>query len=123
MTTVSDSTPSTVGIVGGGTVAQAIARHASERGYDVTISNSRGPETLQDLAGSIGENVTAGTVSNALAASLSILAIPFAGVPQVGELRDDWSGTTLIDATNQFAAPSLDENAERADLGDLTGSE
>ncbi|WP_159618737.1 NADPH-dependent F420 reductase [Arthrobacter zhaoguopingii] len=112
-----------VGIVGGGTVAQAVARHASAHGYHVTISNSRGPETLRELAHSLGDNVTAGSVPDALAADMVILALPFSEVPKVGNLRAGWTGTIIVDATNQYASPTRDGNAERANIGDLTGSE
>ena len=36
----------TIGIIGAGHIGSQIARAATRHGYDVVISNSRGPETL-----------------------------------------------------------------------------
>ena len=36
----------TIGIIGAGHIGSQVARKAVELGYDVVISNSRGPETL-----------------------------------------------------------------------------
>ena len=41
----------TVGIIGAGHIGSQIARLAVENGYNVVISNSRGPETLSALIG------------------------------------------------------------------------
>ena len=39
----------TIGIIGAGHIGSQIARLAVKNGYDVVISNSRGPETLAGL--------------------------------------------------------------------------
>ncbi len=44
----------TIGIIGAGHIGGQIARKAVELGYDVVISNSRGPETLADLVAELG---------------------------------------------------------------------
>ena len=56
-----------VGIIGAGHIGSTLARGLAERGYEVVISNSRGPETLTTLAGELGPNVSAGTVTDAAA--------------------------------------------------------
>ena len=40
----------TIGIIGAGTIGRALAAHAAKAGHHVLISNSRGPETLADVA-------------------------------------------------------------------------
>ena len=40
---------STIGFVGAGAVAGQLARLCLARGYEVVLSNSRGPETLTEL--------------------------------------------------------------------------
>ena len=39
----------TIGFIGAGNIGQAVARLALDHGYDVVLSNSRGPETLTDV--------------------------------------------------------------------------
>ena len=40
---------STIGFIGAGKIGSQVARAAIAAGYDVVLSNSRGPETLADL--------------------------------------------------------------------------
>jgi predicted dinucleotide-binding enzyme len=40
---------STIGIIGSGVVGSTVARLAVAAGHDVVLSNSRGPQTLQEL--------------------------------------------------------------------------
>ena len=44
----------TIGLIGAGHIGSQVARAAIASGYDVVISNSRGPETLTDLVSEIG---------------------------------------------------------------------
>jgi 8-hydroxy-5-deazaflavin:NADPH oxidoreductase len=44
----------TIGLIGAGNVGSQVARAAIASGYDVVISNSRGPETLTDLVSELG---------------------------------------------------------------------
>ena len=41
----------TLGIIGAGNIGSQLARLGVANGYDVVVSNSRGPETLRDLIG------------------------------------------------------------------------
>jgi 8-hydroxy-5-deazaflavin:NADPH oxidoreductase len=43
-----------IGVIGAGLIGGAVARRASAAGHEVMIANSRGPETLDDLARQIG---------------------------------------------------------------------
>lgn len=68
-----------LGIIGSGAIGEAIARLAVDAGIQVTIANSRGPETLTDLVAGLGANAQAGTTQEAAAFSdLVVLAIPLA---------------------------------------------
>ena len=117
---MSTSTSTTIGIIGAGTIGQALAAHAAKAGHHVLISNRRGPETLADVAGALGPAVEAVTVAKAADADLVVLAVPFVAVPDVAAAVGDWTGRTVVDATNQFATASYEG---RADIGPLTGSE
>ena len=44
----------TLGFIGSGHIGSTVARLAIDRGYDVVMSNSRGPETLANLVGELG---------------------------------------------------------------------
>jgi 8-hydroxy-5-deazaflavin:NADPH oxidoreductase len=110
----------TIGIIGAGTIGRALAVHAAKTGHHVQISNSRGPETLVDAARALGPAVEAVSVAKAADADLVVLAVPFVAVPQVAAAVGDWTGRTVVDATNQFATVSFEG---RAAVGELTGSE
>ena len=115
---MSTSRSLSVGTIGAGNVAQAIAAHAVAAGYHVTLSNSRGPESLVELAGRLGAGASAGTVAEAAQADLVILAVGWDQVPKAVQDLPDWGGRVVIDATNQWHGPGTE-----VDLGDQTGSE
>jgi predicted dinucleotide-binding enzyme len=109
------STPAAkpVGIIGAGRIGQAMARIAMRTGRSVVIANSRGPESLTPLVSALGDGVSAGTVQQAAAADVVVLAVPWPRVQQALEGLE-WSGQIVIDATNDF---------EPSDLGGRTSSE
>lgn len=59
--------------------------------------------------------------SEAAAADLVLLAVPFGAVPAVGRRLGDWTGRVVVDMTNQFARS--DPYRGFADVSPLTGSE
>jgi predicted dinucleotide-binding enzyme len=64
-----------IGIIGAGNIGATLARHLARLGHDVSIANSRGPETLARLAAETG--ATAATVAQAAqAGELVIVSIP-----------------------------------------------
>jgi predicted dinucleotide-binding enzyme len=109
------STPAAkpVGIIGAGLIGQAMARIALRTGRSVMIANSRGPESLTPLVSALGDGVSAGTVQQAAAADVVVLAVPWPRVQQALEGLE-WRGQIVIDATNDF---------EPSDLGGRTSSE
>jgi hypothetical protein len=117
---MSSSQHFSVGTIGAGTLAQAIADHAVAAGHHVIFSNSRGPEPLEPLAARFGANASAGTVAEAARADIVILAVGWEQVPAAVKDVPDWNGRIVIDATNQWQDFS---RGIAADLGDQTGSE
>jgi 8-hydroxy-5-deazaflavin:NADPH oxidoreductase len=97
---------STVGIIGAGRLGQAMARTAHRAGRDVVISNSRGRESLASVVSALGDGVSAGTVDEAAAADIVVIAVPWDRVTQAVQ-GIDWDGQTLIDATNDWTADDL----------------
>lgn len=91
----------TVGIIGAGFIGTALAKGLVERGYDVVISNSRGPETLADLVAELGTKASAGTAAEAArAGEWAIVTVP---LKAVGELPvDELAGKIVLDTNNYY---------------------
>ncbi len=107
------------GSIGAGTIGQAVGRHVLNAGHDVIFSNSRGPESLAGLVAELGPRASAGTVAEAAAPDMVLLAPPWDKVPESVAGLPDWNGRIAIDATNQFSIATR----QIADLGEQTGSE
>lgn len=106
-----------IGIIGSGSIGATAARLFAEAGHDVAISNSRGPESLRDLAAGIGHNVRAATVEEAAEfGEVVLVAIPFFAYETLP--ADRLSGKTVVDATNYYAGRD-----GKMDFGGLTSSE
>ncbi|MEM6428050.1 MAG: NAD(P)-binding domain-containing protein [Deinococcota bacterium] len=106
-----------IGIIGAGNIGSSLARLFAQAGYPVMISNSRGPETLQDLVAELGRGVQAGSVEDAAHfGEVVIEAIPFKHVRSlpVGAL----TGKILVTAANYY--PNRDG---QIDLNGKTHSE
>lgn len=102
------------GFIGAGEVAQTFAKHFVRHGHEVVLSNSRGPDSLVELARSIGPNAKAGTVKEAAKQDIVILCVRWHQAKQALAEVSDWNGRILVDATNR----PLDE-----DTKGKTGSE
>ena len=63
------------GMIGAGTLSQAIAGHVVKAGHDVIFSNSRGPRSLGNVVDRFGPRSSAGTVAEAGAADFVVLAV------------------------------------------------
>jgi predicted dinucleotide-binding enzyme len=90
----------TIGLIGSGHIGSTVARLAVAAGYDVVLSNSRGPETLQDLVDDLGPHARAATTDEAAAADLVVLTIPLKNVGQVP--AESLRGTIVIDTSNYY---------------------
>jgi predicted dinucleotide-binding enzyme len=64
-----------IGVIGAGSMGRILARHLAKRGHDVSIANSRGPESLTALATEIGATPVS-VVDAAKAGEIVIIAIP-----------------------------------------------
>jgi predicted dinucleotide-binding enzyme len=109
-----------VAFIGSGSLGGAVARLAVEAGYDVVLSNSRGPETLGDVVAELGPRASAATPSVAAAAAeLVVIAVPVAAFSDLpaGQL----AGKTVIDTSNY--GPERDGRIPELDDQSLTSSE
>lgn len=90
-----------IGIIGAGHIGSQLARAAISHGYDVVISNSRGPETLADLITELGPKATAATAAGAAAAGdFVVVTIPLKNLAEVPVAP--LSGKVVIDTNNYY---------------------
>jgi predicted dinucleotide-binding enzyme len=107
-----------IGIIGAGRLGQAMARTALRAGRSVVIANSRGPDSLSTAASALGDGVTAGTVHEAAATGIVVIAVPWDRVPAA--VQDlEWNGQVVIDATNDWAADDLNGRTSSELVADL----
>jgi predicted dinucleotide-binding enzyme len=111
-------TAKSVGIIGAGRIGQAMAQTALRAGRPVVIANSQGPESLASLVEALGEGVTAGTVRDAAAADIVVLAVMWPDVPKAVEGLE-WEGRLVIDPTNDFDGSDLDGRTSSEVVADL----
>jgi 8-hydroxy-5-deazaflavin:NADPH oxidoreductase len=113
-------TTSTVGLIGSGNIGGTVARLATAAGYQVVLSNSRGPETLTDLAAELGPLARAGTTEEAAAAGdLVVVSIPLRAYRSVP--AEPLAGKVVMDTNNYY--PQRDGNIAELDDGSTTGPE
>ena len=110
----------TIGIIGAGHIGSQVARKAVELGYDVVISNSRGPETLKDLVAELGPRARAATPAEAAAAGdFAVVTVPLKNYKDVPV--EPLAGKIVIDTNNYYwerdgRIPALD-NGEATTSG------
>jgi 8-hydroxy-5-deazaflavin:NADPH oxidoreductase len=93
-----------IGIIGSGNIGATAARLFAEAGHEVALSHSRGPESLKSLISSIGGNVRATTVDDAIAfGDVVLLALPWRNRQELPP-ADRFAGKIAIDATNPYTA-------------------
>ena len=90
-----------VGIIGAGILGGTLARRLAHFGYQVTIANSRAPETLSDIA--TGE-IKAGWMSNVVQGSeILFLSLPYAALADVSAtVRDNAAEQAITVDTGNF---------------------
>jgi predicted dinucleotide-binding enzyme len=109
-----------IGLIGSGRIGGTLARLAVDNAYEVVLSNSRGPHTLEAVAAALGPLATAGTVAEAsVGGDVVVVTVPlrvFATVP-----ADLLYGKTVIDTNNYY--PDRDGHFEELDDHSTTSSE
>ncbi|MFC0065914.1 NADPH-dependent F420 reductase [Umezawaea endophytica] len=92
-----------IGIIGAGNIGGALTRRLTALGHDVSVANSRGPETLADLAAETGATPVLFTEA-ARGAEVVVVTIPqgkVASLPK-GLLDDAAEGVAVIDTGNYY---------------------
>ena len=110
----------TIGFIGAGHIGSQVARLAIKSGYDVIVSNSRGPETLSELVAELGPHGRAATPAEvAAAADLVVVTIPLKSYKTVPVAP--LAGKIVIDTNNYY--PQRDGQIPELDTDSTTSSE
>jgi predicted dinucleotide-binding enzyme len=105
-----------IGIIGAGHIGGTLTRRFRQLGHDVAVANSRGPETLRDLASETG--ATPVSVKGAVRdKDVVVVAIPEKGVPDLPDALFDAarSDTVVVDTGNYY--PRRDGRIEAIEEG------
>ena len=89
-----------IGIIGAGAIGSAFARALARQNINVVIANSRGPQSLAELVADLGPSVRAGTVEEAAAQPMVLVAVNWSKLPQALGGLPDFAGRIVIDANN-----------------------
>lgn len=110
----------TIGLIGAGRIGGTVARLAVAAGYDVVLSNSRGPETLAEQVAELGSHARAATPAEAArAGDLVVVTIPLKAYRNVPV--EALAGKVVIDTNNYY--PARDGQLPELDNGSTTSSE
>jgi predicted dinucleotide-binding enzyme len=112
-----------IGIIGAGNIGSALAVRLVSLGHSVYIANSRGPETLKDVAQKTGATpVTAQEAARH--GDIIVVTIPLKNIPQLPKdlFANVAADVPVIDTSNYY--PILrDGQMPELETGDLTESE
>ena len=110
----------TIGLIGAGHIGSQLARLGVAHGFNVVISNSRGPETLSDLVAELGPSARAATpVDAAKAGDIVVVTVPLKIYRQVPAAP--LAGKIVIDTNNYY--PQRDGQIPELDNESTTSSE
>lgn len=110
----------TIGFIGAGHIGSQLARLAVAHGYDVVMSNSRGPETLSSLVAELGGRARAATPREAAAAGdIVVVTIPLRAIATVPV--EPLNGKIVVDTNNYY--PQRDGHIPELDNESTTTAE
>lgn len=110
----------TIALIGAGHIGSQVARLAVANGYDVVISNSRGPETLSALVKELGPKARAATAADAAkAGDIVVVTVPLKNYKSVPVAP--LAGRIVIDTNNYY--PERDGHIPELDNESTTTAE
>ena len=110
----------TIGLIGAGHIGSQVARLGVAHGYNVVVSNSRGPETLATLVKELGPKARAATAAEAAeAGDIVVVTVPLKNYRQVPV--KPLAGKIVIDTNNYY--PERDGHIPELDNESTTTSE
>lgn len=106
-----------IGIIGAGNIGGALTRRFRELGYEVSVANSRGPETLSELAAETGARAVS-VVDAARGNDVVIVTIPQAKVSDLpADLFDGVSRDVVVVDTGNYYPRQRDGRIEGIEAG------
>jgi 8-hydroxy-5-deazaflavin:NADPH oxidoreductase len=109
-----------IGLIGSGNIGSTLARLWVDRGHEVWLSNSRGPETLVDLAGELGPTAHPSTAADAAEhGEIVLVSVPFGRFREIPAAP--LAGKVVIDTNNYY--PQRDGQWPELDDDSTTSSE
>lgn len=110
----------TIGLIGAGHIGSQVAKLAVKAGYNVVVSNSRGPETLAGLVAELGPKARAGTaLEAATAGDIVVVTIPLKNIASVPV--EPLAGKIVLDTNNYY--PERDGQIAELDAERTTTAE
>ncbi|MFE6449652.1 NADPH-dependent F420 reductase [Nocardiopsis dassonvillei] len=102
-----------ISVIGTGNIGSQVIRSLARAGHEITIANSRGPETLRELADETG--ATPATAHDAVrSGQVVILSVPFGKISAMRGLFADVPASTIVaDMSNYY--PIRDQVIEGID--------
>jgi predicted dinucleotide-binding enzyme len=112
-----------IGIIGAGNIGSALAIRLTSLGHTVFIANSRGPETLKEVAEKTGATpVTASEAARK--GEIIVVTIPLKSIPELPkDLFDGVSADVPVIDTSNYYPLLRDGQVPELEQGDLTESE
>ena len=107
----------TIGFIGAGNIGSNVARAAVAHGYDVVLSNSRGPQSLGALIEELGPRARAATAEDAArAGDVVVVTVPLKAYRQVPV--EPLAGKIVLDTNNYY----FERDGHIAELDDGTAT-
>ena len=90
-----------IGIIGAGNIGTTLARKLSAAGHEIKLANSKGPESLRELA--LETEATATTKEEAVrGVDIVILSVPFSAYRDLRHLFDDVPEDVIVVDTSNY---------------------
>lgn len=107
-----------IGMIGSGNIGGTLTKLFVLAGHEVTVSNSRGPESLHEFVRDLGPRAHAGTVEDAARfGEVIVLATPWRS-PEALPAANLVQGKIVVDAMNPYR-----DDGGLYDLGDSSSTE
>jgi 8-hydroxy-5-deazaflavin:NADPH oxidoreductase len=106
-----------IGIIGAGNIGATLTRRLTAAGHDVAVANSRGPETLAELAAETGATAVA-AADAAPGAEVIIVTIPEKHIPDLPDvILDGAAEAVAVVDTGNYYPQQRDGKIESIELG------
>jgi 8-hydroxy-5-deazaflavin:NADPH oxidoreductase len=90
-----------IGIIGAGNIGSTLARKLAADGHEIKIANSKGPDSIRDLARDVGAAAVA-KEDAVRDVEVVILSIPFSKYPDLAQLLVDVPADVIVVDTSNY---------------------